>query len=143
MKDEVAGVKRIVCASCGVLPDDCFMCSLPVKANYVDLKDGRFLCERDAKGVLLNEATILRVCQEVGESLNQSYSRFMTFPSNVIFHVADRLSLTDLFKMPGKDYTCPNVLGFTSCATNDQKKAEYSISILSGQTRAATEATLL
>lgn len=141
LKDEVAGVKRIVCALCGVLPDDCYMCSLPVKTNYVDLKDGRFLCERDAKGVLLKDEEILRACQDMGESLNQSYSRFMTFPSNVNYHVADRLTLVDLFKIPGKDYTCPNVLGFTSPETNAQKKVEYSISILSGQTPAATEST--
>jgi hypothetical protein len=141
LKDEVTGVKRLVCGLCATSLDDCYMCSLPVKTNYVDLKDGRFLCERDAKGVLLNEATILSVCENVGALLNQSYSRFMTFPGNVNYHVADRLTLVNLFKIPGKDYTCPNVLGFTSPETDAQKKVEYSISILSGQTQAATEST--
>ena len=141
LKDEVAGVKRLVCELCGVLPDNCYRCSLPVKINCTDLKDGRFLCDRDAKSVLLDEVEIFARCEAVGPSLDRLLSRHLGFPTNVVFHVADRLTLVDLFKMPGKDYTCPNVLGFTSPETNDQKRAEFSISILSGQTRAATEST--
>ena len=139
--DEVAGVKRHLCALCIDLPNACYLCSLPVKLDFTDLHDGRFLCERDAKNVLLDEERIKSLCQEVETSLNQRFARFLTFPSNVNYHVVDRLSLVDLFKIPGKDYTCPNVLGYTSPETNDQKQAEFSISILSGQTPAATEAT--
>jgi len=117
------------------------MCSLPVKLNVTDLKDGRYLCARDAKNVVLNEDKILDVCSGTGPSLDKQFSRYITFPTNVAFHVVDRLTLVDLFKIPGKDYTCPNVLGYTSKETNEEDHVEFSISILSGQTSAATEAT--
>ena len=139
--DDVAGMKRFICSLCIELPNDCYLCSLPVKKNFTDLKDGRYLCERDAKSVLLDEERIKDICQATGPALDKQFSRYLTFPTNVIFHVADRLTLVDLFKVPGKDYTCPNVLGYTSPETNNQEEAEFSISILSGQTPAATEAT--
>jgi hypothetical protein len=140
-KDEAAGVKRSLCGACAALPDSCYVCSLPLRTIGVDLKDGRFLCERDAKSVILDPDVIAGVCQELSGALDKQFSRYLSFPANVSFHVADRLTLMDLFKVPGKDYTCPNVLGFTSLETNGQGQAEYSISILSGQSRAATEAT--
>lgn len=139
--DEVAGVKRHVCELCGDLPNTCYLCSLPVRTNYSNLTDGRSLCERDVKSVLLDEAAIATVCQKMGPSLDRQFSRYMAFPTNINYHVVDRLTLVDLFKVPGKDYTCPNVLGFTSCETNDTGTAEFFVSILSGQTPAATKST--
>jgi len=139
--DGVDGVKRFVCALCVDLPNTCYLCGLPVKTNYTDLKDERYLCERDAKSVMLDEAKIKELCQDTGPTLDKHFSRYLTFPTNINFHVVDRLTLVDLFKIPGKDYTCPNVLGYTSMETNEEDRVEFSISILSGQTPAATEAT--
>jgi hypothetical protein len=141
MTDEVTGSKRHVCMDCVQLPDCCYVCSLPVKVGKTDLPDGRALCERDVKSVLLDEAVIRKLCGEVGGELDKQFSRFVTFPANVSFDVADRVTLMDLFKVPGKDYACPNVLGFMWPETNQQGAVEYPIRILTGQTPAATQAT--
>lgn len=141
MKDEVAGLKRFVCGLCVELPNSCYLCSLPVSANYTELKDGRCLCERDVQSVLLDEAKITAKCEAAGLALDKLFSRYLSFPTNLTFHVVDRVTLLDLFKVPGKDYTCPNVLGYTAKETNEQNNVEFSISILSGQTPAATAST--
>lgn len=140
-KDEVTGERQRVCESCTQLPHNCYICSLPVKENYLDLKDTRFLCERDIASVVLDEGQILEICRSTQAGLDRQLSRFLSLPSAVTFRVVDRLNLTELFKIPGNDYTCPNVLGFTRSVTNDEGQAEYPISILSGMSRAATAST--
>src|SRR5690349_4856142 len=41
------------CASCAVLKTTCFTCQLPF-LKFLDLKDGRILCPKDAKTAVLS-----------------------------------------------------------------------------------------
>lgn len=140
-KDEVAGVKRTICEDCSKLTTTCYVCGLPVKSGYTEVGDGRILCARDAKSVLLDEHAILDQCEGIKAPLNDLLGRFLTFPDNVRIQVADRVTLIDLFKVPGNDYTCPNVLGYIAPETNDEHAVEFSMHVLSGQSSAATRAT--
>jgi len=53
--DKVTEEKKHICGACAFLPNDCYLCSLPVKEGYVSLPDGRFLCARDATTAVIDE----------------------------------------------------------------------------------------
>jgi len=130
MTDKVTGEKKDVCNNCGKLTRTCFVCGLPVKVNFTKLADGRFLCERDAKNAVLNEDEAKKVCEEVQDALDRLFSRFLTFPAtNVETAIVDRVNLLELFKVPGNDYECPNVLGYIQSKTNNGQ-IRHDISLL-------------
>ena len=80
---------RLVCSNCIKLPR-CSICGLPVKENYVELPDGRWLCARDAKTVVLKADDIEQICGQVKDDLDRLFSRFTSFPTNVDVTVIDR-----------------------------------------------------
>src|SRR5262249_26167091 len=51
--DAVTGEKKQMCQDCARLSSVCFFCSLPVKTNYTELPDGRFLCAREARTAVI------------------------------------------------------------------------------------------
>jgi len=53
MTDKVTGEKKEVCSDCLKLPT-CSICGMPVKDGGIQLPDGRWLCARDAKTVVLD-----------------------------------------------------------------------------------------
>ena len=131
--DKVTNEKKQVCHDCSVLTEECFICSLPVKKDYTRLPDGRFLCQRDAKRAVLDEDEAKRVCGEVKEAIDRLFSRFLIFPgANVDTAVVDRVNLQELFKFPGRDYQCPNVLGYIQSNTNSLGELRHEISLMSG-----------
>src|SRR5450755_2669733 len=87
--DEVTGEKKLVCSDCIKLPR-CSICGLPVKDNGVELPDGRHLCARDAKTVVLKPDEAGRICAGVKDDLDRLFSRFTSFPENVDINVIDR-----------------------------------------------------
>ena len=108
--DKLTKEKVRMCIDCVRWSDVCTMCGLPVRKNSVKLSDGRFLCERDAKSAVLDPAETRRICAEVKDSLDRLLSRFISFPVNLRVAIVDRINLVNLFRMPGNDYECPNVL---------------------------------
>ena len=60
MTDKVTGEKILVCSDCIKLPL-CSICGLPVKDNGIALPDGRYLCARDAKTVVLKAGDIEQI----------------------------------------------------------------------------------
>src|SRR6185503_15079644 len=62
--------------------------------------------------------------------LDRLFSRFTSFPANLRVAIVDRIDLVNLFRMPGNDYECPNVLGYFRAATNHHQRV-YEISVLS------------
>jgi DNA-directed RNA polymerase subunit N (RpoN/RPB10) len=131
--DKVTNEKKQVCHDCSVLSEECFICGLPVKTDYKKLPDGRFLCQRDAKRAVLDEDEAKRVCGEAKEAIDRLFSRFLVFPTtNVDTAVVDRVNLQELFKYPGRDYQCPNVLGYIQSKTNALGEIRHEISLLSG-----------
>src|SRR5262245_26398810 len=51
--DKVTGEQERLCGDCINLPNCCYVCSIPLRDNYTDLKDTRFICARDLKSVML------------------------------------------------------------------------------------------
>ena len=140
-QDGVTGERKQVCLECAMLGTVCFFCGLPVRTNYTQLPDGRFICAREAQTAVIEESDARRACSETKEGLDRLFSRFLDFPeTNVTISVVDRVHLQELFKFPGKDYVCPNVWGYTATETNRQHLEHY-ISLLSGLPRAAFKAT--
>lgn len=139
--DKVTNKRELVCEACVKLPNNCYVCSLPVTDTAIDLRDTRFLCERDAKSVMLDAGEILALCRETHSALDTQLSRFLSLPENVEFSVVDRQTIIELTQIPGHDFGCPNVLGYTRVETNEAGEVSFPIAILSGMTRAATIST--
>jgi len=134
--DKVTEEKKHICIECSKLPHDCFICGLPVKRDFTELPDGRVLCERDVKNAVLDDDEARKICDNVKEALDRLLVRFVTFPgTNVETSVVDRVNLQALFKVPGNDYECPNILGYTQSRTNFNRIV-HQISLMSGLPRA-------
>jgi Protein DA1 len=133
--DKVTEEKKHICIDCSKLPHDCFICSLPVKTDFTELPDGRVLCARDAKNAVLDDDEAKKICEDVKEELDRLFSRFITFPgTNIETSVVDRVNLQALFKVPGNDYECPNILGYTQSRTNFTRIV-HQVSLMSGLPR--------
>lgn len=130
--DQVAGEKKKICGECAALTQICYLCGLPVKRDFTKLSDGRILCARDAKSVILDDEEAKKICHEAKEALDRQFSRFISFPdTNLSIAIADRVSLLEFFKMPGNDYECPNVMGYIQTHTN-HGQLQHQISVMSG-----------
>ena len=140
--DRVTGEKKTVCPDCITARAVCCICGMPVIGNYTDLADGRAVCARDAKTAVISDDQAERVCHDTRESLDRQFSRFLSsFPdANVSFELVDRVRLQELFRSPGYDSECPNVLGFIESQTN-HSKLQHHISVLSGLPLPAFKAT--
>jgi DNA-directed RNA polymerase subunit N (RpoN/RPB10) len=134
--DKVTEEKKHICLECSKLPNDCFICGLPVKSDFTELPDGRVLCARDAKNAVLDDDEAEKICDDVNEALDRLFARFITFPgTNIETSIVDRVNLQALFKVPGNDYECPNILGYTRSRTNFTRIV-HQISLMSGLPRA-------
>src|SRR5712664_1946998 len=136
--DKVTNDKKHVCYNCSILPDVCFACGMPVAKDRVSLPDGRFLCIRDSKNAVLDAEEAKSICVEVKDGLDRLFSRFIVFPNNTSVSVVDRVNLLALFKIPGNDYTCPNIDGYFQARTN-RGGIKYEISVMSALTRSELE----
>ena len=141
LTDKLTREKKHFCSDCAHLADACFVCGLPVQKDYVRLPDGRLLCARDAKQAVLDSSDAKRICSEVREDLDKLFSRFVTFPTNVAIAVVDRVNLLALFKIPGNDFECPNVLGYFRATANRQHQVRHQISLMSALRAAELKAT--
>ena len=136
--DKVTGKQVRVCEKCAASPHSCYVCSLPVTDDGVDLQDTRFLCERDARSVMLDAREILTLCEETKDGLESQWSRFLTLPGAVEFSVAGQQVITGMAQIPGAEFSCPNLTGHIRVVTSKQGDVSFPIAILNGQTRAAT-----
>ena len=140
--DKVTEEKQSVCPECVELPHNCFLCSMPVRENYTELPDGRFLCARDARTAVLDRKEAERIVADVVDAMDRLFSRFATFShTNVETEVIDRVTLQALFRIPGNDFACPNVLGYYQPQTN-HGAVTHRISLLSGLPRAEFKAVI-
>jgi hypothetical protein len=139
--DKVTNEKTRICSDCSLLDDVCFVCGLPVKKDFTKLADGRCICARDAKNAVLNEDEAKQVYEQVHYDLDRLFSRFMNLPiTNISTTIVDRVNLLELFKVPGNDYSCPNVLGYISSKTNRAGKIRHKMSLLGALPRAEFKA---
>jgi hypothetical protein len=141
VQDTITGEKKQICSDCMLLGKTCFVCGLPTRTNYVELPDGRVLCERDAETAMLDEEQAGQLCRETRDQLDRLFSRFLAFPeTNVTVSVIDRIHLQELFKFAGHDYVCPNVWGYVETRSK-YGHFEHAMSLLSGLPRSAFAAT--
>ena len=139
--DKVTHEKVFLCYDCATCPDECYICGLPVRANYTKLADGRFLCARDAKTAVLDEAKAKEICEEIRDILDRKFSRFLTLPStNVAVGLVDRVNLYDELTVAGNDFECPDILGYIHSRTN-RNGLSHSISLMSALPLAEFKAT--
>ncbi len=137
--DEVTGEKKLVCSNCIKLPR-CSICGLPVRENYVELPDGRYLCARDARTVVLKADDIEETCSQVKDDLDRLFSRFTSFPTNVDVAVIDRIDVNSMFNTGGNSVESPDLLGCIRPRTvNDQTR--YKMSLLTGMPLAQLKET--
>ncbi len=137
--DEVTGQKEMVCSDCAKLPR-CSICGLPIKDGGVELPDGRWLCARDAKTVVLDPDEIQQTCSQVKDDLDRLFARFTSFPTNVDVTVIDRIDVASMFNTKGNSSESPDLLGCIRPETvNDQTR--YKMSLLTGMPMAQLKET--
>ena len=139
MTDEVTGEKKLVCSDCIKLPR-CSICGLPVKDGFTELPDGRFLCARDAKTVVLKADDAERVCAGVKDDLDRLFARFTTFPDNVDVTAIDRIDVDSMFHRMGNDFESPDLLGCIQPVTVNGVK-RYKMSLMTGMPLAQLKET--
>ena len=127
MTDRGTGQKIEVCSNCCFTLPRCYLCGLPIKAgDEVKLPDGRYLCARDAKSVVLNTDEVEQICAGVKDDLDRLFSRFTAFPTNVNVTAIDHIDAYTVFQSES-----PNLLGCTQPITDDSGK-HYKISLMTG-----------
>lgn len=134
--DKVTGQKVMVCPTCAALPA-CFICGLPAK-DGVQLSDGRWLCTRDSQTAIMNIDDVQRIFGTVHDDLDQQFSRFTSFPTNVDVSAIDRIDVDSMFRLVGNSFESPDVLGVTQGQDVNGAK-RYKISLLTGQPEAQLE----
>jgi len=136
--DKVTNEKKEVCADCIKLPS-CYICGLPVK-DGTQLPDGRYLCARDAKTVVLTADEARRICAQVKDDLDRRFSRFTTFPANVDVTVIDRIDVDSMYNTAGNDFESPNLLGCIHPDTTNNE-TRYKMRLMTGLPLAELKAT--
>jgi hypothetical protein len=127
--DKVTGEQKEVCSDCIKLPR-CSICGLPVK-DGIQLPDGRSLCARDAKTVVLKADDARQICDQVKDDLDRLFSRFTVFPDNVDVSIIDRVDVDSMFIMEGNNFESPDLLGCIRPETvND--KTRYKMHLMTG-----------
>ena len=127
--DKVTGEQKEVCSDCIKLPR-CSICGLPVK-DGTQLPDGRYLCARDARTVVLKADDARQICSQVKDDLDRLFSRFTSFPTNVDVSVIDRVDVDSMFIKEGHNFESPDLLGCIRPETvNNQTR--YKMSLLTG-----------
>lgn len=137
--DKVTGERKLVCADCLKLPK-CYICGLPVKDGGVQLPDGRWLCARDARTVVLKADDAERICDQTLDDLNRLFSRFTAFPGNVDVSVMDRVDVDSMFNGGGNDFESPNLLGCIRPVTVNHV-TRYKMRLMTGLPLAELKAT--
>jgi len=139
--DRVTHAKVFLCDTCLSNSDNCFMCGLPAIIDPLKLPDGRVLCSRDAKKVVLDETKAKEIAEEVRDTLERLFSRFLSLPStNVSISMADRVSLYQESVVSTTNFECPDVLGYTR-SKRTPTGMTHSISIMSAQREPVFKAT--
>jgi hypothetical protein len=130
--DEITGEQLEICGDCNKLPR-CFRCGMPVNDDGLALPDGRYLCARDRKTVVLTTAEAEKVASDVEDCLQRLFVRFTTFPTNVDVTAIDKIDINRMFESS-------DLLGCIQAETNDNVK-RYSMCLMTGFPLAQVQST--
>ncbi len=122
---------RTYCDTCRKLNEICAVCQIPVKRNVTVVGDGRYLCERDAKLVILDDAEAAAVLGEVRRELDRLFSRFLTLPStNIDFAFESQVRMQQILQWPGFERQCPSLVGTTRSLHLHDRGWQHEIRLL-------------
>ncbi|HEY3761281.1 MAG TPA: protein DA1 [Verrucomicrobiae bacterium] len=128
--DQVSGEQKKVCSTCILLPK-CFICGLPVKTGGTQLSDGRWLCARDSQTAVMDVDTARQTANETRDDLDQVFSRYTSWPTNVHINVIDRIDVDTMFQPAGNNFESPNLMGCIQQVSDGGKK-HYEMRLLTG-----------
>ena len=134
--DRATGEKRPVCGACMKLPRVCALCRLPVKVDYTEVGDGRFLCARDAKVAVLDAAKARQILLEARPELDRLLARFLRLPAtNVSLTIENPVHMEQILQSPGFARQCPFLYGYTRSLLYHDTRWEHTVGILSALPR--------
>ena len=87
--------KVLVCANCAILETTCFICALPVKDKYLQLADGRLLCDEDAKTSMLDQDQAEKVFDDVKRDVQSMLAQLGSLPHHNIHFVLEAKARLD------------------------------------------------
>ncbi len=126
---------QVFCANCVNLKTKCAICDLPF-AKYVDLKDGRILCLKDAKTAILSSEDAENIFNDVKRDVIRMLAGSKSFPDrNIIFNLVDHDELKSLSRIRRFPQTHNVIYGLTRSRATNETQFEHHIDILSGITR--------
>ena len=137
--NQITHEAKRVCLKCSFLTNYCSLCGWPAGKDGLKLPDGRILCGRDARRVVLDANETKRIGVEVRNDLDKLFSRFLVFPANVELAVVDRAGLEALHTNVADSAGCTNVPASLQCLTNENEVI-YEMSLLSAQPRDSLKA---
>ena len=137
MSSPVLRGKQPVCETCAKLSTQCSFCALPVKSNFVELSDGRLLCERDAAAAVLSQNEGQRVFEETKREMLKMLSGFGILPNrNITVSLIDARQMEKLLQSQRSSHDPHLTTGLTHTRVLGQNQFEHSIYLLSGLSRA-------
>lgn len=124
--------KQPICPECIKIEQECFICELPVKHRFVDLKDGRFLCDRDAKTAILSADAAQQLFDDVKRDLMAMFARTGRLPDrNITFTMVNRRTLEDLHRVQRFPHSDFATLGLTRTQVKGEE-FKHEIFVLTG-----------
>jgi hypothetical protein len=138
MLDRVEGEQKGICDTCAHLKRRCSLCHLPVMENYTALPDGRFLCARDVRGVVLDVDEAKRIWADANLEMDRLSSRFMVLPgTNIVFALVDQVHMDEILQSPGFERQCPFLIGCTRSRLLGNGRWKHSVDVLSALPKSA------
>lgn len=129
---------NLICEPCHLIPDQCSLCSMPVKLGFATTSDGRHFCRRHVSQVVLTENDAVAVYRSATDELRRLARGGMELRSP---RVPVNLFDTDYWSLD-KNGTAGDGLhkvGFSRTTWTDNR-TNHSVVLLSGQRREALAA---
>jgi len=124
--------KKAVCDACIHVDGVCFVCTLPVKLNYLSLDHRRLLCEQDAKLAVFSQGDLERIWEEVRRDLAGTFSGFGTLPKNFTVSLVDRNQLAKAHKNQFSWHDKAMTTGLTCTRSKNATEFEHTVYLLNG-----------
>ena len=127
----------LMCETCAKWPDHCAVCGLPVKMNFVQLGDGRLLCEFHSAEIVLAQPEAQSVFAEVKRDLHRLLAGTDVLPDrNITVCLVDHGMLEKLFESRTSTHDKSTIQGLTHTRSVGGKRYEHIVYLLSGLSRA-------
>jgi len=126
-----------VCKPCSQLTTVCNLCSLPVKTNFLQLDDGRFLCEAHRRIAIFSETDALRTFEETKREMFRLLAGKGVLPSrNITVQLVNGLDLKKLHQSQRSVHDQMVTMGLTRTRQTGRHDFQHTIYLLNGLSRA-------